>query len=73
MDKLDSKIRQFLVDEGYLFPITDAEINRALKESQSNPIEIPIKLDNPLIFLNRKREESHIITSMGNTEPSNLD
>lgn len=32
MDKLDWKIRRFLVDEGYLFPQTDAEIERALKE-----------------------------------------
>lgn len=32
MDTLDRKIRRFLVDEGYLFPTTDAEIERALKE-----------------------------------------
>lgn len=32
MDNFDRKIRRFLVDEGYLFPITDAEIERALKE-----------------------------------------
>lgn len=32
MDKLDWKIRRFLVDAGYLFSQTDAEIERALKE-----------------------------------------
>ena len=32
MDELDWKIRRFLVDTGYLFPSTDAEIERALKE-----------------------------------------
>lgn len=32
MDKFDWKIRRFLVDEGYLFPQTDAEIERAFKE-----------------------------------------
>lgn len=32
MDALDRKIRRFLVDEGYLFPTTDAEIERALEE-----------------------------------------
>lgn len=34
MDALDRKIRRFLVDEGYLFPTTDAEIERALKEAE---------------------------------------
>ena len=32
MDNFDRKLRRFLVDEGYLFPSTDAEIERALKE-----------------------------------------
>lgn len=32
MDTLDLKIRRFLVDEGYLMPITDEEIARALDE-----------------------------------------
>lgn len=32
MDDLDRKIRFVLVQEGYLFPITDAEIEWALKE-----------------------------------------
>lgn len=35
MDKLDWKIRRFLVDEGYLFPQTDAEIERAIKECEA--------------------------------------
>lgn len=34
MDELDKKIRWFLVTEGYLFPITDAEIQNALIESE---------------------------------------
>lgn len=40
MDKLDWKIRRFLVDEGYLFPQTDAEIERALKECEAMQTEI---------------------------------
>lgn len=32
MDTLDRKIRQHLVDEGYLMPVTDAEIKRAIEE-----------------------------------------
>lgn len=32
MDKLDWKIRQFLVEQGYLFPITDSEIEYSLKK-----------------------------------------
>lgn len=35
MDNFDRKLRRFLVDEGYLFPITDAEIERALKEVET--------------------------------------
>lgn len=35
MDDFDRKLRRFLVDEGYLFPITDAEIERALKEVET--------------------------------------
>ena len=34
MDDLDRKIRFALVQEGYLFPITDAEIEWALKETK---------------------------------------
>jgi hypothetical protein len=34
MDNFDRKIRRFLVDEGYLFPTSDAEIERALKECE---------------------------------------
>ena len=49
MDKLDWKIRRFLVDEGYLFPTTDAEIERALKECEENPVTIIPELDNHLI------------------------
>lgn len=40
MDELDWKIRRFLVDEGYLFPKTDAEIERALKECEEMQTEI---------------------------------
>ena len=51
MDKLDWKIRRFLVDEGYLFPTTDAEIERALKECEENPVTIIPELDNHLIYI----------------------
>jgi cyanate lyase len=40
MDNFDRKLRRFLVDEGYLFPITDAEIERALKECEAMQTEI---------------------------------
>lgn len=37
-----AKIRRYLVDAGYLFPTTDAEIERALKEFESiGPIDTP--------------------------------
>lgn len=32
MDNLDRKIRAFLIDEGYIFPITDAEIEKSINE-----------------------------------------
>lgn len=51
MDTLDHKIRRFLVDEGYLFPITDAEIERTLLELKDSPITVPEELDNPLFFI----------------------
>lgn len=34
MDALDRKIRFALVQDGYLFPVTDAEIEWALKETE---------------------------------------
>jgi len=40
MDNFDRKLRRFLVDEGYLFPTTDAEIERALKEFEAMQTEI---------------------------------
>lgn len=40
MDNFDRKLRRYLVDEGYLFPTTDAEIERALKESEEMQTEI---------------------------------
>ena len=40
MDNFDKKLRRFLVDEGYLFPQTDAEIERALKECETMQTEI---------------------------------
>lgn len=40
MDNFDKKIRRFLVDEGYLFPQTDAEIERALEECETMKIEM---------------------------------
>jgi hypothetical protein len=51
MDKLDKKIRRFLVDEGYLFPTADAEIERSLIEAESKGIKIPKHLDDPKIYL----------------------
>ncbi len=44
MDNFDWKIRRILVAEGYLFPTTDAEIERALKEFEKmNNNEIVFK------------------------------
>lgn len=40
MDNFDKKLRWFLVEEGYLFPQTDAEIERALKEVEEMQTEI---------------------------------
>lgn len=51
MDNLDKKIRAFLVEEGYLFPVTDQEIEQALKELERSEIKIPLHLDNPAIYL----------------------
>lgn len=48
----DSKIRQCLVEEGYLFPLTDAEIESAMLELAKQNINIPPHLNNPLIYLN---------------------
>jgi hypothetical protein len=51
MENLDLKIRSFLVEEGYLMPQTDTEIEKAMAECAANPPEIPAHLDNPLLFL----------------------
>lgn len=51
MDKLDLKIRRLLVDEGYLFPVTDEEIERALQELEEKTVHIPPHLDDPKLYL----------------------
>ena len=50
--EMDSKIRRYLVEEGYLFPLSDSEIEAALKELSESNITIPTHLDNPLLYLN---------------------
>lgn len=40
MDNFDKKLRWFLVEEGYLFPQADAEIERVLKEVEEMQTEI---------------------------------
>jgi len=55
MDKFDIKLRIFLVDEGYLFPITDAEIERALKESEAMQTETVVGEDLKLGILHSRR------------------
>lgn len=45
MDKFDKKVRQFLVEEGYLFPETDAEVERSLAELETLKIKVPTHLD----------------------------
>ena len=51
MDDFDFKIRQYLVEEGYLFPITDSEIEQALREVEEANVIIPPHLDHPEHFL----------------------
>ena len=55
MDTFDKKIRSFLIDEGYLFPQTDAEIQAAIAFLQENPVTIPPEIDNPNRFLQHKK------------------
>lgn len=45
----DKRIRQILIDLGYLFPETDDEISRSIE--QAKRVKIPKHLDNPLLFL----------------------
>lgn len=49
---LDSIIRRFLVDEGYIFPFTDNEIESALKECSESNYLFPQELDDPLKYIN---------------------
>lgn len=51
MDNFDKKIRAFLVEQGYLFPVTDSEIEKALKEVDCNHVIIPPHLDDPAFYL----------------------
>lgn len=51
MKDFDSKVRQFLIEEGYLSPTTDEEIQRSLAECEANPPIIPPHLDDPMIYL----------------------
>lgn len=41
MDNIDWKIRRFLVEEGYLFPVTDAEIEAAQNELEASGFQVP--------------------------------
>lgn len=50
--EMDSKIRRYLVEEGYLFPLSDNEIEAALNELSQTKITIPTHLDDPLLYLN---------------------
>jgi hypothetical protein len=49
--EMDSKIRRYLVEEGYLFPLSDSEIETALKELSESNVTIPPHLDDPLLYL----------------------
>jgi len=55
MDNFDRKLRRFLVDEGYLFPTTDAEIERALKECEAMQTETDAGEDLKLGILHSRR------------------
>lgn len=48
---MDSKIRRVLVEEGYLFPLSDSEIEAAMKQLSESNISIPSHLDDPLLYL----------------------
>lgn len=69
---MDSKIRQFLFEEGYLFPMTDQEIEDSLRECAEQNIIIPPHLDNPLIYLQSpaSREPAKVIALPPHPESS---
>jgi hypothetical protein len=48
---MDSKIRRFLIEEGYIFPTSDNEIEASLKEFEKSNFIFPSHLDNPLLYL----------------------
>lgn len=41
MDNIDKKIRRFLVEEGYLFPQTDEEIELAISQLNESGFKVP--------------------------------
>lgn len=48
---MDSKIRRFLIEEGYIFPTSDDEIEASLKAFEESNFIFPSHLDNPLLYL----------------------
>jgi hypothetical protein len=48
---MGSKIRRFLIEEGYLFPTSDNEIEDSLKKFNESNFTFPSHIDNPLIYL----------------------
>lgn len=53
MDNLDKKIRAFLIDEGYLFPVTDLEIENSIKKLEANPLEVPEWLNKKILKMSK--------------------
>jgi len=49
MDNLDKKIRAFLIDEGYIFPVTDVEIEKSVNELENSHFEFPQWLDDKIL------------------------
>lgn len=49
MDNLDRKIRAFLIDKGYIFPVTDAEIEKSINELKNSHFEFPQWLDGKIL------------------------
>lgn len=67
MTSKDAKIRLYLVEKGYLFPETDAEIEAVENLQKNTTIELPEKLKTPDFILNNldtpsKRDWSKIFS-----------
>lgn len=76
MDKIDRKIRRFLVEEGYLFPVTDEEIEIAQRQLEASGFQVPPELDRrvleaclkqkpPKRFVPTAKPQGYILRSFG--------